>query len=146
MDNNTIRLKLITLKGVSIDRDVYEVIFPTQAGDIAVNGGHAPLVSVLKYGIVYIKEKKNTKDDARQAVAVYGGTIKVLHNELIVLADEVENEDALSEDHAKKALERAEELKSKAKDQLSLEKAQEMIDRQTVRLQLAGLRRRHKHK
>ncbi len=34
-------------------------------------------------------------------------------------------------------------MKAEAKDQVSLEHAQSMIDRQSVRLQVAGIRRRH---
>jgi len=34
-------------------------------------------------------------------------------------------------------------MKAEAKDQISLEHAQSMVDRQTVRLQVAGLKRRH---
>jgi F-type H+-transporting ATPase subunit epsilon len=137
-----IRLKLITLKGAVVDADVYEVILPTKAGDIAVNGGHAPLVSVLRYGIIYVKKQKSTRIDDRDTYAVYGGTAKVLNNELIVLADEVEDEESLSADHIQKALDKAKEHKANAKDQISVDKAQEMVDRQTVRLHLAGLRRR----
>lgn len=140
-----IRLKLITLGGVRIDKDVYEVMIPTKDGDIAVYGGHAPLVSALTNGVIYIRETKHIKDTSREEIAVYGGTLKVLNNELIILADEIEDPDHLIENEIQKALERAKELKSKAKDQVSLEKAQAMVDRQTVRLKIAGLRR-HKRR
>lgn len=141
-----IKLKLITLAGVKIDKDVFEVMLPTKAGDIAVYGGHAPLVGVLKYGIIYVRVEKSVKDDARESIAVYGGTIKVLNNEIIVLADELEDPDNVHEDEVSKALSRAKELKKSAKDQVSLSKAQEMIDRQTVRLKLASLKHHKKRK
>ncbi|OGL31388.1 ATP synthase F1 subunit epsilon [Candidatus Saccharibacteria bacterium RIFCSPHIGHO2_12_FULL_41_12] len=140
------RLKLITLSGMRIDKDVYEVMIPTKAGEIAVYGGHAPLIGVLSYGIIHVREEKSVKDADRHATAVFGGTIKVLDNELIILADEVEDLENLREDEITKALERAKSLKKLAKDQVSLEHAQEMIDRQTVRLQLSGLKRRHRSK
>lgn len=135
-----IKLKLITLSGIRLDKDVYEVMIPTKAGKIAVYGGHAPLVGVLSYGIIHVREQKSVKDAERTQIAVFGGTIKVLDDELIILADEIEDPSLIREDEATKALERAKELKKSAKDQLSLDKAQEMIDRQTVRLQLAGLK------
>lgn len=139
-----IRLKLITLNGIKLDKDVYEVMIPTKAGEIAVYGGHAPLVGVLDYGIIRIRDEKAVKDSQRQVMAVYGGTLKVLNNELIILADEIEDPDHLKEDEIAKALARAQELKKSAKDKVSLGKAQEMIDRQSVRLRVAGLRRHHR--
>lgn len=139
-----IRLKLITLNGIKIDRDVYEVMIPTKAGEIAVYGGHAPLVGVLDYGIIHIREQKFVKNSERETVAVYGGTLKVLNNEVIILADEIEDPDHLKEDEIAKALARAQDLKKSAKDKVSLDKAQETIDRQSVRLKVAGLRRRHR--
>ena len=140
-----IRLKLITLNGVKIDRDVYEVMIPTRAGEIAVYGGHAPLVSVLANGIIHIRNEKRIKDADRETIAAYGGTLKVLNNELIILADEIEDPDHLKEEEVEKALKRAQELKNTAKDKVSIEKAQEMIERQTTRLKIAGLRRRKRH-
>jgi hypothetical protein len=35
-------------------------------------------------------------------------------------------------------------MKSEAKDQVSLDHAQQMVDRSAVRLQVAGLKRRHR--
>lgn len=140
-----IRLKLITLNGIKIDRDVYEVMIPTKAGEIAVYGGHAPIVSVLANGIIHIRNEKRIKDADRETIAAYGGTLKVLNNELIILADEIEDPEHLKEDEVKKALNRAHELKKSAKDKVEIDKAQEMIDRHTVRLKIAGLRR-HKRR
>lgn len=139
-----IRLKLITLNGIKIDRDVYEVMIPTKDGEIAVYGGHAPLVSVLANGVIHIRDEKSVKDKDRETIAAYGGTLKVLNNELIILADEIEDPDLVKEEEVEKALQRAHELKKAAKDKVSIDKAQEMIDRQTVRLKIAGVRRRNR--
>ena len=139
-----IRLKLITLHGVHFDDDVYEAVIPTKAGDIAIYGGHAPLLSVAAPGVVAIKKEKSTKDADREFMAIYGGTVEVLNNEIQVLVDEVDTSDDISEAEAEKALKRAQELRDKAGDANSLAEAQQMIDRSTVRLQLAGLKSRHK--
>lgn len=138
-----IRLKLITLHGVHFDDDVYEAVIPTKAGEIAIYGGHAPLLSVAAPGVVAIKKEKSTKDVDREFMAIYGGTVEVLNNEIQVLVDEVDTSDDISEAEAEKALKRAQELRDKAGDANSLAEAQQMIDRSTVRLQLAGLKKRH---
>lgn len=139
-----IRLRLITLEGVRFDDDIYEVMLPTRAGDIAVNGGHTSLLSVAAPGLVAIRKDKTTKDADREFVAIYGGTIEVLNNVITVLVDDVDDTSEVNEAEAKKAYERALEMKSKAKDDVSLQEAQQMIDRSHVRLKLAGLKRHHK--
>ncbi|HEX5797838.1 MAG TPA: ATP synthase F1 subunit epsilon [Candidatus Saccharimonadales bacterium] len=141
-----IRLKLITLHGVHFDDEVHEAVIPTKAGDIAIYGGHAPLLSVAAPGLVAIRKEKSVKDIDREFVAIYGGTVEVLNNEIQVLVDEVDTSDDISEAEAEKALKRAQELRGKASDAHSLAEAQQMIDRSTVRLQLAGLKKRHKQK
>lgn len=139
-----IRLKLITLHGVHFDDEVYEAVIPTKAGDIAVYGGHAPLLSVAAPGVVAIRKEKSVKDADREFMAIYGGTVEVLNNEIQVLVDEVDTTGDISEAEAEKALKRAQELRDKAGDANSLAEAQTMIDRSTVRLQLAGLKSRNK--
>lgn len=141
-----IRLKLITLHGTHFDDDVYEVMLPTKAGEIAVYGGHAPLLSVAAPGLVAIRKTKAVKDSDREFVAVYGGTIEVLNNQVQVLVDEVDTSSDISEAEAEKAYKRAQELKDKAKDAVSLAEAQAMIDRSAVRLRLAGMKKHSKRK
>lgn len=142
-----IRLKLITLSGTFYDEDVYEVIIPTRAGDIAVYEGHAPLLSVAAPGLVAIRKERSTSDADRDFTAIYGGTVEVLDNNIRILVDEVDTTDSVNEAEAEKALKRAQELKNKSKDAVSLAEAQTVIDRSTVRLQLAGLKKRStKHK
>lgn len=141
-----IRLQLITLHGTYFDEDVYEAIIPTKAGDIAVYEDHAPLLSVAAPGLVAIRKQANTPDDDREFVAIYGGTLEVLNNKIRVLVDEVDTPEEVNEAEAEKALKRAEELKAKAGDAVSLADAQAMVDRQAVRLQIAGLKKRSKRK
>lgn len=141
-----IRLKLITLHGVHFDDDVYEAVIPTKAGDIAVYGGHAPLLSVAAPGVIAIRKEKSVKDADREFMAVYGGTVEVLNNTIQVLVDEVDTSEDISEAEAEKALKRAQELKDKAGDAKSLAEAQTMIDRSAVRLRLAGMKKHSKRK
>lgn len=137
-------LKIITLGGVFLDKEVFEVQVPTQAGPIAVNAGHTPLVGSIKPGILNIVEKKGDRSEVNQTVAVYEGTIEVLHNAVTILVDDVDTPEEVSEAEAQKALVRAQELSAKAGNAVALAEAQSMMDRSAVRLQLAGLRKRSK--
>jgi F-type H+-transporting ATPase subunit epsilon len=138
------QLQIITLTGVFMDKEVYEVGVPTIAGPIAIHHGHTPLVGAVKPGILTVKFKKTDKESDWQQVAVYEGTIEVLGNVVTILVDDVDTPDEISEAEAQKALDRARELSAKAGDSVSLAEAQSMMDRSAVRLQLAGLKRRKK--
>ena len=138
---STLHLTLISLGGPKFDDDVYEVLLPTMDGEIGVMPGHMPLVSAAKDGMIAIRRQAKDRDDDREFFAISGGVIEVSNNTLTVLVDEADNADEISEQEAKDALERAQKLKAEAKDQVSLEHAQALIDRTAVRLRVAGLRR-----
>ncbi len=138
-----IHLQLVTLDGLKFDKDVYEVLLPTMDGEIGVLPGHMPLVSVAKSGVVGVRHKASDRDDMMDHFAISGGAIEVENNTLRLLVDEADHADEINEQEVQKAFELAKKMKSEAKDQVSLEHAQSLIDRQAVRLQVAGLRRRH---
>src|SRR6185312_6075468 len=102
-----------------------------------------PLVSVATTGAIAIRRDPKDSDNKREYFATNGGAIEVVDNNLRVLVDEADHADEINENEVQKALQRAEKMKAEAKDQVSLEHAQSMVDRQTVRLQVAGLKRRH---
>ena len=135
--------QLVSLSGKKFDDDVYEVILPTMDGEIGVLQDHMPLVSVATNGAISIRRQPRDTDAQREYFAVNGGVIEVADNNLRVLVDEADHADELNEAEVQRALERAEKMKAEAKDQVSLDHAQSMVDRQTVRLQVANLKRRH---
>lgn len=138
--------QLVSLSGKKFDEDVYEVILPTLDGEIGVLERHMPLVSVAKTGVIAVRRTPKDTDAQREYFATNGGAIEVSNNTMRVLVDEADHADEINEAEAQKALDRAEKLKAEAKDQVSLEHAQQLVDRQAVRLQVAGLRRRHQRR
>lgn len=139
-----VRFKLVTLSGLKYDEDVVEVILPTLDGYIGVFTGHMPLVSVATDGVISVRKNATDPDDMMEHFASNGGVIEVSDDVLSVLVDEADHADDISEQEAKEALERAQKLKAEAKDEISLEKAQSLVDRSAVRLQVAGLRRKRR--
>lgn len=137
------QLSLITLDGVKVNDEVYEVLVPTPEGTIAIFPGHMRMVALADNGVVSIRYKKNDTDEAMEHFATYGGIIEVTPKSLKILVDEADTADEITEAESQSALERAEAMKRDAKDQVELEKAQTMIDRHAVRLKVADLRRRH---
>lgn len=137
-----IKFQLVSLDGVKFEDEVYEITLPTQAGIIGVLPKHMPLISVAKSGVIMVRKNKVDRDDMREVFAISGGAIEVSGESLRVLVDEADSSDEISEEEAKAALERAKKLKDSAKDQVSLEQAQSLIDRSAVRLQVAGMKKR----
>ena len=138
--------QLVALSGKKFDDDVYEVILPTLDGEIGVLQDHMPLISVATNGSIAVRRDPKDSDAQREYFACSGGAIDVSDNNLRVLVDEADNADDINESEAQKALERAQKMKAEAKDEVSLEHAKSLVDRYEVRLQVAGLKRRHQRK
>jgi F-type H+-transporting ATPase subunit epsilon len=141
-----IHFQLVSLSGKKFDEDVYEVVLPTADGEIGVLQDHMPLVSVAVSGVIMVRRTARDPDHAREFFATNGGAIEISNNTLRVLVDEADHAEELNEAEVQAALERAQKMKAEAKDQISLEHAQTLVDRQAVRLQVAGLKRRHQRK
>lgn len=133
-------LQLITLRGVSVDQEIYELMAPTAGGEISVFPGHEPIVTLAKPGALAVRYKKD--DTALEYFAISGGIVEINPDFIRVLVDEADHGDDIIEAESKAALDRALKLRDEAKDQIELDKAHALIDRHTVRLRVAELRRR----
>jgi len=138
-------LQLITLQGVTIDTDIYELMAPTTAGDIAVFPGHEPLVTMASPGALVVRYEKTDKEDDLDYFAIGGGVIEVNPDSIRVLVDEADYGDDIIEAESKAALDRALKMRDEAKNQVDLDKAHQLIDRHTVRLRVAELHHRRRH-
>jgi F-type H+-transporting ATPase subunit epsilon len=137
-----IHFQLVSLSGTKFDDDVYEVVLPTLDGEIGVLQHHMPLVSVATTGAIMVRRNPRDTDAQREYFATNGGVIEISDNTLRVLVDEADHADELNEAEVQKALDRAQRMKAEAKDEVSLEHAQQLVDRQSVRLHVANLKRR----
>lgn len=137
-------LQLITLSGISVDKEMYELVAPTTAGEIGVFPGHEPLVTMAAPGALAVRFHKDDADDKLQYFAIGGGVIEINPDSIRVLVDEADTADDIIESEAIAALERAQKMKADATNQVELEKATQLIDRQKVRLRVAELSRRRR--
>ena len=138
------QFQLIELDGVEYDDNAYSVTLPTAAGEITVSEFHEPLMSVLVPGVITVRKNKTDNDAALEHFATYGGVLEVESGRLRVLVDEADPADTISEQEATKAHEAALKLKAEAKNQVELDKAQALVDRHSVRIHVAQLKRRHR--
>ena len=137
-------LKLITMLGVKVDQEVYELIAPTSTGEIAVFPGHEALVTLAVPGVISVRVHKGDPDSKLEFFAISGGLIEISQHSIRVLVDEADHGDDIIEAESRAALERAIELREKAANQIELDKAHELVDRHMVRLKVAELRRHHR--
>jgi len=75
-------LEIITPEKKIFEGEVNIATFPGSDGSFQVLNNHAPIISLLKQGVVEYKTKDNTSQ-----VNITGGVVEVLKNKVIVLAD-----------------------------------------------------------
>lgn len=138
------QLELITLTGTSLNTKVHEVTLSTADGEIGVFPDHEPLVTIAVPGVITVRHNKEDDDSKLEFFAIGGGVVEVSGKKVRVLVDEAEHGDDIIEAESQAALERALALRDEATDQIELEKAHQLIDRHTVRLKVADLRRRRR--
>lgn len=137
-----LKFQIITLSGIKFDEEVYEIQLPTPDGNIGIFPHHMPLVSLAVPGLIAVRRNERDSNEKLEYFATDGGVIEILDNTVKILADEAVHAEDIHEETAKKALAAAEAAYKNAKDKVSLDKAQAMIDRQAVRLNVAKYKRR----
>lgn len=140
-----IYFELVTLTGIVLKEKVFQVSLPTPDGLIAIYKDHSPLVSVTTNGVISVRREPNHPDDMLEQYAINaGGVIEIANDTVRVLVDEADNGKDIDEKQAQAAYDHAKKLAAEAGDEESLEKAMNNLDRETVRLKLAELKRRKK--
>jgi F-type H+-transporting ATPase subunit epsilon len=138
--------QLITLRGVKYKADAFSVILPTAAGQITVYPNHEPLMTVLVPGIISIRKSAKDPDTAMDHYATYGGVAEITKSGTRVLVDEADHSAEIDKAEAEKARDAAQKMMESAKSPLEINEAQAMMNRQTVRLQVSSLHRRHQNR
>jgi len=141
-----VNLRLVTLAGTKVDEEVYEVILPTEDGEIGVFPDHEPLVTLAKTGVIQVRKAKTDPDDRMELFAISGGVIEIDGQQVKVLVDEADHAPDIVEAESQKALERALKMRDEATNQVELEKAHQLVDRHMVRLKVADLQRHRRRR
>ena len=132
-----IRLEIVTPERRVLDADVDSVTVPTASGEAGIMPNHAPLISVLKPGILSYSVK-----GASNRLAVSSGFVEVNSNKVAVLVDVAETADEIDIDAVKAERDAAEKaLAAVASGSLEeTEPAREQLEAAQVRMQLASNR------
>lgn len=81
------------------------ITLPGTEGEFQVLYNHAPLLSTIEVGKIQVMDA----NDKLQFFATSGGTIEVLKNKVLVLAESVERAEEIDVERAESALKRAQE-------------------------------------
>ena len=106
----TIRCEIVSQDRTVFQGDVDIVVLPGAAGEMGILPHHAPVLAILKYGV--IKIRRNGKEEL---FAVAGGLAEVQPDIVTILADAAENVEEIDITRAKAAKQRAEEALAKLK-------------------------------
>ncbi len=134
-----IKLKIVTPEKVVLADEVNQVSLNTKMGQITVLPNHIPLVSQLVSGEIIIKKLDGTED----WMAVSGGFVEVLPEQVIILADTAEYAFDIDEARAEEAKQKAEQLlKEKVADSEDYAMVAGKIQKELARLKVARRRKK----
>ena len=133
----SMRLEIVTAERVVYSEDVDVLVAPGVDGELGVLPRHAPLLTMLKPGEIRV-----VKDDEESFIAVSGGFLEVLGNNVTILADTAEHASEIDIERSEEALRRAQERVAASVSDADLERAVASMRRSQARLRVARRRRR----
>ncbi|MCH7809872.1 MAG: F0F1 ATP synthase subunit epsilon [Chloroflexi bacterium] len=128
---------------VTAEREVYtedgvdEVIAPGIEGELTVLPHHAPLLTMIKSGVLRLVKGSDETD-----VAITGGFLEVKDDRVTILADAAERAEEIDTVRAEEARRRAERTLEERDDTEDLVAAAASLQRSLLRLRAAERRRR----
>lgn len=137
----TIRCEIVSQDRTVFQGDVDIVILPGVAGEMGILPNHAPVLTILKYGV--IKVRQGSKEEL---FAVAGGMAEVQPTIVTILADAAENIMDIDITRAQAAKKRAEDALAKTtpEDQDTYLRMEAALRRSNLRLDVARRYRRVK--
>jgi F-type H+-transporting ATPase subunit epsilon len=106
----TIRCEIVSQDRTVFQGDVDIVILPGMAGEMGILPHHAPVLTILKYGVIKIR-----RQGKEELFAVAGGMAEVQPEVVTILADAAENIQEIDVTRAQAAKKRAEDALAKIK-------------------------------
>lgn len=128
------KLKIVTPEKIVLTDEVNQLSVSTTSGQITILAHHLPLISQLAPGEIIVKHQNKEES----LMAVFGGFIEVLTEEVIILADRAEYAADIDEQRAEEARVRAEEaLKEKHLDSEQFAMLSATLEKELNRLKVA---------
>ena len=132
----TMRLEITTAEGRVYSDDVEILVAPGIDGELGILPHHAPLMTALQPGEIMVR-----KEGEETYLAVSGGFLEVMGNQVTVLADACERSEEINEERAAAAMKLAQERLDSRSTDLDLQRAVASVRRAETRLRVARRRR-----
>lgn len=133
MAEKSFRLEVITPERIVMSDEVEFVVVPGVEGELGVLANHAPMIAGLRIGVIrYFNDEGQERH-----LAMGGGFVEVLENEVTVLAETAEQGNEIDILRAKAAKERAERRLSERAEQINYARAQMALQRALARIRAA---------
>jgi F-type H+-transporting ATPase subunit epsilon len=130
----TIRCEIVSQDRTVFQGDVDIVVLPGAAGEMGILPHHAPVLAILKYGVIKVR-----KDGKEELFAVAGGLAEVQPEIVTILADAAENVEDIDVTRAQAAKKRAEDALTnlKPEDHDAYLRMEAALRRSNLRLEVA---------
>lgn len=130
-----LNLEIITPAKSAFTGKVKSISLPGTLGNFQVLFNHAPLLSTFEIGRIKIVDL----NDKETEFATSGGTVEVLANKILVLADSFESKEDIDIERAERSLERAKErIANKNREKIDEVRAEASLQRALNRIKFAG--------
>jgi len=129
-----LNLDIITPSKSVFKGEIKSITVPGTKGRFQVLRNHAPIISTLDIGMI----KVDLPDGKANYYSTAGGTIEVLDNKVIVLADSIELVSDIDEERALQAKQRAEERLAEKNSEINVARAQTALSRAINRISIKG--------
>ncbi|MFA7290097.1 MAG: ATP synthase F1 subunit epsilon [Melioribacteraceae bacterium] len=127
-------LEIITPAVKVYEGKVHSITIPGTAGSFQVLYNHAPILSTFEIGKVTIEDEKK----AKHVYATSGGTVEVLNNKILLLAEAIEAKEEIDTDRALESMKRAKErIAADKEENIDLTRAEVSLHRAINRLKIS---------
>ena len=133
--DRTILLRVVTPNRQVVREDVEEIQAPGREGYLGILPGHAPLISELQPGEMSYRQGRDVRK-----LAVSGGFLEVLPEQVTVLAETAERPEEIDVTRAQSAKDRAEKRIKSPDPEVDINRATVALERALIRLQVAARR------
>ncbi|MEW6184040.1 MAG: F0F1 ATP synthase subunit epsilon [Bacillota bacterium] len=123
------RVLVVTPERVAFDGDARFVVVPGTEGDLGILPYHAPLITLLKTGLVRISQ-----DGAESMFVISGGLLEINQNRVVLLTGSAEHPEDIDPERAQAARERAERRLAARGPDVDYDRARAALMRAAARL------------
>ena len=121
------------------EQGVDEVVVPGIEGELAVLPMHAPLLTMIKPGVMVIKRGSDETE-----MAITGGFLEVREDKVTILADAAERAEEIDIARAEEARRRAEQQLERHETDVDLARVAAQLQKALLRLKVAERSRRRR--